>query len=151
MNQVILVGHVGQDPQTKIFTSEKKVCTFNLATVEKYNGQEKTTWHNIVAWGYLADRPVKKGSKVLVIGKLETRSYEKDGVTHYRTEIVAFQLEIITKFSKVNAAETFTESDDPFTKKGLDSEGFTTPPATQSQLTMGTGNNDSSEADDLPF
>lgn len=155
MNEVTLIGHAGSDPETKVFENARKVATFTLATTEKWekngNKQEVTTWHNIVMWGYLADRPVKKGSKVLIKGKIDYRQYEKDGRTFYRTDIVATTCEIIQKLSKINPVESFTSDDDPFTKKGLDSDGFTTPSATQGQMNMGTGNSGTNEADDLPF
>ena len=61
MNQVTLIGHAGQDATIQHFAStDRKVASFSLATTEKYGDNEKTTWHNIVAWGYLADRPVQE-------------------------------------------------------------------------------------------
>lgn len=150
MNQVILIGHAGSDPQIKTFENGRKVATFTMATTEKYNDQEKTTWHNIVCWGYLTERPVKKGSKIFLMGKLDTRSYEKDGQTYYRTEVVALFLEIVQKLSKVNPVESFVSDDDPFYKKNVDKDGFTTPVTTQTSMHLGTGSQGGKD-DDLPF
>lgn len=158
MNQCILIGHAGQDPEIKHFAStDRKVATFTLATTEKFGDKETTTWHNIVAWGYLADRPVQKGDKIMVSGRIENRKWEKDGNTYYRTEIVATQLEICKRFTKVPTPD-FRPEHDPF-RKAKDEDGFTLPnPPKQSRAEMGTGSDPIPSAstllgiqDDLPF
>jgi single-strand DNA-binding protein len=76
--------------------NDTKVATFSLATTESYQDREgktveKTEWHRLVAWRGLAEiieRYVKKGDRLYIEGKLATRSYEKEGQTHYTTEIV---------------------------------------------------------------
>lgn len=96
-NKVILIGNLGQDPETKTIESGKKVTHFTLATVDGYKNAEgqkinETTWHNIVAWNGLADiagKFLKKGQQVAVEGRIVYRSYEdKNGVTKNITEIV---------------------------------------------------------------
>lgn len=95
MNKAIIIGNVGEDPKVRP-AGESSVANFSVATSEKFekNGEkhERTEWHRCVAWGKLADivgQYVKKGSQIAVEGKIQTRSYEKDGQTRYSTEIVA--------------------------------------------------------------
>ena len=73
INKVILLGNSGKDPETREING-KKLSKFSLATSEKYNDKEYTSWHNIEAWGKTAEIVelyVKKGSQVLVIGKIK--------------------------------------------------------------------------------
>ncbi len=100
-NRVQLIGNLGQDPETKVLESGKKVTRFTLATDDNFrnaDGQKisEPTWHNIVAWNGLADvagRFLKKGKEVAVEGRIVYRSYEdKKGVTKYVTEIVLNEL-----------------------------------------------------------
>lgn len=96
-NRVVLIGNVGKDPEVRYTTSGVPVATFALATSEMWKDkdglpQERTDWHNVVAWRKLAEiiqEIVKKGSRLLVEGKIQTRSYEKNGEKRYVTEIVA--------------------------------------------------------------
>lgn len=100
LNKVQLIGNLGKDPELKYTPSGVAVATFSIATSESWkdqegNQQEKTEWHNIVAWRKLAEicgEYLKKGKKVYIEGKLQTRNYEKDGIKRYVTEIVADQL-----------------------------------------------------------
>lgn len=102
VNKVILVGNLGKDPEIRTLENGTKLASFTIATTESYkdkegNYQDQTEWHRIVAWRWLADlaeKNLKKGSKVYIEGKLSTRSYEQDGVQKYTTDIVA--REIIT-------------------------------------------------------
>ena len=105
VNKVIIVGRLGKDPEVKTTPSGEKVSTFSMATSEKFtdrNGQkqEKTEWHNIVAWRKLAEiieRYVKKGSLLYIEGKLVTRSWDdpQSGQKRYKTEIVANQMQML--------------------------------------------------------
>jgi single-strand DNA-binding protein len=96
-NRVVLIGNVGKDPEIRYTTSGVPVATFALATSEMWKDkdgspQERTDWHNVVAWRKLAEiiqEIVKKGSRLLVEGKIQTRSYDKNGEKRYVTEIVA--------------------------------------------------------------
>jgi len=134
MNKVILIGNVGQDPEIRVIPSGAKVCKISVATTENYkdkNGewQDVTEWHRVVLWDYLADRAekfLKKGSKVCIEGKNKTSKYEKDGVTHYTTEVIARDLILLdpkgertagvtTDAPVTNDAATGDDSDDiPF-------------------------------------
>lgn len=97
INKCILVGRLGRDPEIRYTQSGTAVTNLNLATSEKYKDksggmQEKTEWHRIVAFGRVAEIAEKylgKGSQVYIEGKLQTRSYEKEGQMHYSTEVVA--------------------------------------------------------------
>ena len=97
VNKVILVGNVGKDPEIRHLDSGVAVASFSLATSESYtakNGERVTTteWHNIVLWRGLAEvaeKYIKKGSRLYLEGKITSRQYEKDGQTKYFTEIVA--------------------------------------------------------------
>jgi single-strand DNA-binding protein len=102
VNKVILVGNVGKDPEIKYTPSGIPVGKFSLATNERFKDkhgefQERTEWHNIVAWERLAEivgEYVSKGSKLYVEGKIQTSSWEdrQSGERKYRTEIVARDL-----------------------------------------------------------
>lgn len=97
INKVILVGHLGKDPEVRHLEGGVSVASFPLATSETYNKDgrkiEQTEWHNIVMWRGLADvasKYLQKGKLVYIEGKLRTRSFEdKEGNKKYTTEIVA--------------------------------------------------------------
>ena len=98
LNRVQLIGNLTRDPELKQIPGGQSVATFGVATNFSWtdqsgNKQEKVEFHNIVAWRKLAEicgQYLKKGSKVFVEGKLQTRDWEgEDGVKRYRTEIVA--------------------------------------------------------------
>jgi len=104
VNKVILVGNLGKDPELRYTASGVAVATFSLATSERYkdrNGeqQDKTEWHNIVAWRQLAEicgKYLHKGKQVYIEGKIQTRSYDdRDGNKRYITEIVADQMQML--------------------------------------------------------
>ena len=96
-NRVILIGNLGSDPEMRYTASGTAVAKFSVATSRKFTGkdgqkQEKTEWHRIVAWGKLAEicgQYLGKGKQVMIEGRIEYGSYEKDGVKHYTTDIVA--------------------------------------------------------------
>ena len=107
LNKVILIGNLTRDPELKAIPSGNKVCSFGLATNRVYkdkNGarQEKTEFHNIVVWGKTAENVaqyMKKGSQILVEGRLETRSWDdaSTGAKKYRTEIIADTIQFGSK------------------------------------------------------
>lgn len=103
MNQVILMGHLGKDAETRSTGSGNTVTSFTLATSERYKDKqsgewkENTTWHSIVAWK-LHEKTIAqltKGAGVLVVGKLTNRSYEKDGQKRYITEVNAAEVKLL--------------------------------------------------------
>ena len=105
LNKVLLIGNVGKDPEIKTFASGNKVANITLATTERYkdrNGEQKeeTEWHSVQAFGKLADvveRFVHKGGLLYLDGKIRTRSYEADGRTIYRTEILADHIQMLDR------------------------------------------------------
>lgn len=106
INKVILVGNVGKDPVVRYFDKGVAKATFPLATSDAYKNQQgetitSTEWHNIVLWRSLAEvaeKTVKKGTQLYVVGKIRTRSYvDKDGNNKYITEILADTMLVLEK------------------------------------------------------
>jgi len=118
--KVFLLGNVGQEPQVKTFDNGDQVANFSLATSDQWtdkNGEKKesTEWHNCVCYRQLAKIAsdyVKKGSKVFVEGRIKTRSWEKDGVKQYRTDIEVLKLLVLDKKGEMNQSAAL--SDAPF-------------------------------------
>jgi len=107
VNKVFLLGNVGKDPEIRTTGGGTMVASFGLATTERSkdpqgNWQDRTEWHNIVAYGKLAEiirDYVKKGSKLFVEGRIQTRNWEDKepaGVKHYRTEITVSELSLLS-------------------------------------------------------
>ncbi|GAB2701873.1 single-stranded DNA-binding protein [Mucilaginibacter koreensis] len=111
INKVILVGHLGKDPEVRHLEGGVSVASFPLATSESFNKDgrkvEQTEWHNIVMWRGLADVAAKflqKGKLVYIEGKLRTRSFEdKGGIKKYTTEIVAENFTMLGRKSDFEA------------------------------------------------
>ena len=109
INKAIIVGNLGQEPETKFTNVGAAVTTFSVATTEKWKdkvtGEQKehTEWHRVVSFQRLAEicgEYLHKGSKVYIEGKIQTRSWEKDGITKYSTEIVAQEMKMLdSKYS----------------------------------------------------
>src|SRR2546425_12760284 len=95
-NKAIISGRLTRDPELRTLPSGQHVCEFTVATNRVYTDaggtkQEETEFHNVVAWARQADticQYAKKGTMILVDGRLHTRSWDKDGGKHYKTEIV---------------------------------------------------------------
>lgn len=96
MNLVVLIGNVGQDPEIRRTEGRQEIATFNVATTERWNDEDHTEWHRIVAFGKVADvidRYLRKGDKVSIRGKLRYRRWEdREGQTRYTTEVVVDDL-----------------------------------------------------------
>jgi single-strand DNA-binding protein len=106
VNKVILIGHLGKDPEVRHLENGTAVANFTLATSESYkdkggNRVDQTEWHNVVVWRGLAEvaeKFLKKGSKVYLEGKIRTRSWEdQTGNKRYTTEIVADTFNMLDK------------------------------------------------------
>ena len=104
VNKIILIGRLGQDPETKYMPSGDCVCNISIATSEswkdKATGEKKehTEWHRVVMFRRLAEiagEYLKKGSQVYIEGKNKTRTYDKDGQTHYITEVEAREMQML--------------------------------------------------------
>jgi single-strand DNA-binding protein len=98
MNQVVLSGKAGRDAKCGITPNGKQWANVSLATSEKIKEVWVSTWHNITCWGKEAEvlQHVKKGNKVIVVGKIQNREYEKDGVKKQVTDILAREVGILS-------------------------------------------------------
>jgi len=104
VNKVILMGHVGKDPEVRHMDNNLTVAQFPLATSERWNNKagnrvEHTEWHTIVMWrglAEIAEKYVRKGSLLYIEGRLRSRSYDdKDGVKRYVTEVLADAMNLV--------------------------------------------------------
>lgn len=144
VNKVILVGRLGKDPEVRNLDNGATVANFSVATSESYKdrntGEKKeiTEWHNVVLWRGLAEvaqRYLHKGDMIYVEGKLRTRSWEKDGVTRYTTEVVGDNMTMLS--SRSGGASQSSEMSSAAQDRGSQ-EPFRAPA-------------DNSSTDDLPF
>ncbi|OGG65584.1 single-stranded DNA-binding protein [Candidatus Kaiserbacteria bacterium RIFCSPLOWO2_02_FULL_45_11b] len=107
LNKAMVYGNLTRDPEMKALPSGMQVCSFSLATNRVYNDrdgkrQEAVDYHNIVVFGKTAENVGKymtKGSSIFVEGRMQTRSWEKDGVKQYRTEVIADRVQFGPKGS----------------------------------------------------
>ena len=106
MNKVIIMGNLGNDPESRYMPSGSAVCNISVATSRKWKDkdtgepQEETSWHRCVAFGKTAETIInyfKKGQKILIEGRLKYGKYEKDGHTNYTTDIVIDRFEFVEK------------------------------------------------------
>ena len=121
VNKVILIGNLGADPETRYMPSGGAVTNIRIATSEswkdKQTGEQKdrTEWHRITFYGRLAEiagEYLKKGSQVYVEGRLRTRTYEKEGQTHYSTEIIADNMQMLGSRAGAGGADRMSAADD---------------------------------------
>jgi len=116
MNKAMVIGNLGNDPEIRYTQKGAAVATFSIATTERWKDadgvqQEHTDWHKIVAWKGLAEicgDHLKKGSKVYIEGKMQTRKWEDNGITRYTTEIIAKIMEMLggKNFDKETASSS---------------------------------------------
>jgi single-strand DNA-binding protein len=124
MNRVMLIGRIGQDPEFRYTPSGTALAKFSLATNRrKRNGAEQPPdWHRITVWSKLAEvcaQHLTKGKQVMIEGRIEYGSYEKNGVKHYTTDIIAENLEMLGRRGADEAvapsgSERVEENDIPF-------------------------------------
>lgn len=112
LNRATLIGRLGVDPEGRSLQNGGRIVSFRLATSEQWRDKgtgerrERTQWHSVVIWneklGEIAEQYLRKGSKCLVEGAIETRKWEKDGIERYTTEIVlrTFDAKIVLLGSK---------------------------------------------------
>jgi single-strand DNA-binding protein len=113
VNKVILIGNLGADPEMRYTASGTAVCRLRIATSRNFtdkqgNRQEETAWHRVDAWGKLAEicgQYLSKGRQVYIEGRLKYGSYEKDGVKHYTTDIVAENMQMLGGAGPGNRAQ----------------------------------------------
>lgn len=118
LNKVMIIGNMARNPELKTIPSGQSVCNFAVATNRQWTGQdgqkqEQVEFHNIVAWGKLAEicnQYLAKGRKVFIEGRLQTRDWEgQDGVKRYRTEIVAENMIMLDRAPASGAAQPKNE------------------------------------------
>ena len=151
VNKVILLGRVGNDPEVKFMPSGNAVVNLSIATNRKFKNQDsgsyedKTEWHRVVFFNRLAEiveQYVKKRSKLYLEGRLQTRSYEQDGVKKYSTEIVANEMQMLDSRGATGSNQEF----------GDQSNAPTSPPqdSAQNSEQQASANFDNFD-DDIPF
>ena len=168
VNKVILVGNLGRDPEVRFMPNGEAVCNFSIATTENWKDksgvkQEKTEWHNIVMYRKLAEiagEYLKKGRPVYVEGRLQTRKWEKDGVTRYSTEIIADSMQMLGGKDGGSSNASYDGGD---MNQGGGNDDFNQAPARQSnqqaapqktssnQAPAKSGGNFDDFEDDIPF
>jgi single-strand DNA-binding protein len=108
MNRVLLTGRLTRDPELRTTSSGKSVTQFSVASHEFVGGKERPEFHDVVAWGRLAEtagRYLSKGQLVAVEGRIQTRTWDDDqGKRHWRTEIVAARVEMLSGRRRRDAA-----------------------------------------------
>lgn len=147
VNKVILVGNVGKDPEILFASTGTPKANFTLATSERFKDksgefQERTEWHNLVAWQRLAEIVrdyVKKGSKLYIEGRIQTRSWDdKEGQKHYKTEIVVNDLVLLSGRGEGDGGGSRSSSSSQYDQR---------PPAHADDLVQSTEITD----EDIPF
>ena len=157
VNKVILIGNLGSDPEVKYLPSGVPVANVNLATNDSWtdkNGerQDRTEWHRLVVWRKLAEivgQYLKKGSKIYIEGRLETRSWDdQSGQKRYTTEIVVNDLQMLD-----GRGDGRGDGGDYQREGGSQQQGDLSerPGGGDSGGSFGPPGGDSTEDDDLPF
>jgi single-strand DNA-binding protein len=116
LNRLHLIGNVGKDPEISNYDGDKTMAKFSLATSEKYKDKVDTEWHNLVAFGKVAElceKYVHKGDKLAVVGKVQYRMYEKDGVKKYSTQVLINEIEFLTPKNSDNRTDTAPSTTPP--------------------------------------
>lgn len=151
VNKVILVGNVGNDPEFRAMPNGNGVANVSIATSDQWKdktsgeSKEKTEWHRVVFFNRLAEiveQYVKKGSKLYIEGRLQTRSWEQDGVKRYSTEIVASEMQMLDSRGSAGASQ----GDNPFGQN----QPAAAAPAAASPAQAAPANFDNFD-DDIPF
>ena len=131
INKVILVGNLGNDPETRFMPNGNPVTNISIATSESWKDkqsgqqQERTEWHRIVFFNRLAEiagEYLKKGSKVYIEGALRTRQWDKEGPKHYSTEIIANERQMLDGRSDGGMGGGFNQNNQPPNAGGGNSE-----------------------------
>jgi single-strand DNA-binding protein len=136
LNKVILMGNLGKDPETRTLESGTVMCRFSMATTETFKNRSgertsHTEWHNIVLWRGLAevaDKYLHKGDKVLIEGRIRTRSWEdkESGQMRYSTEILADQMQMMGSNKKAENTEDANLTQEPNTESFVEESPTTT-------------------------
>jgi len=115
MNKAILIGNLTKDPELSTIPNGTAVCKFAIAVNRRFadaSGERQTDFFNIVVWraqGENCAKYLKKGSKVGIVGQIQTRTYEQDGVKKFFTEIIADDVEFLTPKGTTETAGGFSD------------------------------------------
>ncbi|PHS13453.1 MAG: single-stranded DNA-binding protein [Blastopirellula sp.] len=151
VNKVILVGNAGNDPEFRVMPNGNGVANISIATSETWKDktsgeqQEKTEWHRVIFFNRLAEiveQYVKKGAKLYIEGRLQTRSWEQDGVKRYTTEIVASEMQMLDSRGQTGSDEE--------QRRGSQQSGSASNPATSTHRQGVPAQFDNFD-DDIPF
>lgn len=132
MNKVLLIGNLGSDPELRILSNGNKVASFSLATSETFKKDgiktTNTEWHNITFFtplAEIAEKYIKKGSKIHLEGKIKYESYEKDGVKKYTTKIIGSSLIMLdNKGSGEDSKEVVQQPQESTIESDLEIDGL---------------------------
>jgi single-strand DNA-binding protein len=122
LNKAMLIGRLGRDPEVRYTPDGLAVANFSIATSEEWNDKstgekkERTEWHRIVVFGKLGEicgEYLSKGKQVYIEGRLQTRSWEKDGIKRYTTEIVATDMQMLGTKDAADPATSFENASTP--------------------------------------
>ena len=122
LNKVMLIGRLGRDPELRYTPNGLAIANFSIATSEEWKDKnsgekkERTEWHRIVVFGKLGElcgEYLAKGRQVYIEGRLQTRSWEKDGVTKYTTEIVASDIQFLGSKDSAGESGSYTNNQAP--------------------------------------
>jgi single-strand DNA-binding protein len=124
VNKAIIIGRLGRDPEVRYTQDGRAIANFSVATSEEWKDKdsgekkERTEWHRVVAFGRLGEicgEYLAKGRQVYIEGRLQTRSWEKDNVTRYTTEIVASNMQMLeSKSSAGSSGDYMPPTDDAY-------------------------------------
>jgi len=129
INKVILVGTCGKDPETRYMPSGGAVTSISIATNESWKDkktgekQERTEWHNVTFFnrlGEIAGEYLKKGSQVYIEGQLRTEKYEKNGVDHYSTKVIAREMQMLGGRSGDSGSQSNQQQSQPQQQAPID-------------------------------
>lgn len=163
INKVILVGHLGQDPETRFMPNGKAVVNLRVATSESWTKdgekQERTEWHSVVAYEKLAEilgQYTRKGSQLYVEGSLRTRKWQdKEGKDRYSTEIVARDIQMLGKAPSESQAPSDAGAQKPWPSTGPQSapprRAYTKPGTIEGNLALKGMDPEAPFDDDIPF
>lgn len=150
VNKVILVGNLGRDPESRTFPNGDQVTNVTIATTDKWRDKqtgdmkEATEWHRVAFHGRLAEiaaQYLRKGSQVYIEGSLRTRSWEKNGVKQYATEIRADQMQMLGNRQAGGSQQPQSPPSQP--------QGYAPAPQQEAQRPAGSGFDDFDQ--DVPF
>jgi len=165
VNKVILIGNLGADPVVRYMTNGEAVTNLSIATSEVWKDkntgqpQERTEWHRVVFYRRLAEiagEYLKKGSKIYIEGRLQTRQYEKEGVKHYTTEILGDEMQMLDRAGESSNAprpsSNYAPAPQPAPTSRYDQDRYSAPPEPmrQPEPAHGKGSDDGFD-DDIPF